>query len=144
MILYCDSSALVKKYLTEIESERVIHEISRAQYILLSVIGYAEVHSAFSRKRAANELSKSLYEKIIRVFEDDWIAFVKVRLTEEVNHIARLLLSRHTLRAFDALHLASAILVKRRLKKEIHFLSFDKKQNDAACSERLILDFNQK
>ena len=142
MILYCDSSALVKKYLAEQDSERVIQCISRAQYIVLSVIGYAEVHSAFSRKRMANELSKSVHQKIIRVFEDDWIAFVKVRLTEEVNHIVRLLLSRHSIRAFDALHIASAILVKRRLKKDIHFLSFDQRQNDAARFERLILDFD--
>jgi uncharacterized protein len=47
------------------------------------------------------------------------------------------LLGRHPLRASDALHLASALLLGRRSPREVQFVVYDEKLADAARAEGL-------
>lgn len=138
MIIYCDSSALVKKYIEEENSQKVIEYLNQAESIVISVIGYAEICSAFYRKKYQKEIHSSQLTKILRALDNDWQAFVRVNVTEELNKMAKLLLSKHPLRGFDAIHLASAVLMHKKLEDKIYFLSYDQKQSQAAELENLL------
>ena len=139
MILYCDSSALIKLYLDEQGSPQVVDSFQSAQEKVVSVIGYAEVCSGIYRKARMGDVTRSARHKAIRGFENDWLAIMKVNLSWEVNQIAKQVLSKYSLRAFDALHLASALYFQRKSERDIHFLTFDQRQKEAARQEDLML-----
>lgn len=49
------------------------------------------------------------------------------------------ILTKYSLRGFDAIHLASSILIQKQLKQKITFLPFDQKQNEVAKLEKFEL-----
>ena len=51
MILYVDTSALVKLYVPEPESEAVQALVGTVQVAAVSVVAFAEARAAFARKR---------------------------------------------------------------------------------------------
>lgn len=59
-------------------------------------------------------------------------------MTEEVIKLGSELAEAHSLRGFDALHLASALFLGRSLGEKIIFSSFDKLLNQAAQREGLL------
>ena len=138
MILYCDTSALVKCYCREAGSAAVLELRRQAEATAISVVGYAEVHSTINRKRRDGGISARNAERILREFDADWADLVRVEITPDLNRMAARLLRTHPLRAFDALHLASALLLRTRLRQtDVSFSGFDDKQRLAAVRERL-------
>ena len=138
MILYCDTSALVKCYFSEEGSEAVLDLRRRAEVTAISVVGYSEFHSAINRKRRDGDLSAREAERILHDFDVDWEGYVRVEITPALNKIVARLLKVYPLRAFDALHLASALLLRTQLRQaDVSFCGFDDKQRLAAERERL-------
>lgn len=52
---------------------------------------------------------------------------------------AEILWKKHSLRALDALHLASALFLRERIQSDVFFSSFDGKLNEAAQAEGLVV-----
>ena len=50
MILYCDTSALVKLYLTEVGSAEVARHLAESEGLAVCRIAWAEAHAAFARR----------------------------------------------------------------------------------------------
>jgi predicted nucleic acid-binding protein len=71
------------------------------------------------------------------VFERDWQAYIRVDLQDEILVLARDLIQRHTLRGFDAIHLASALSLKTALSEDVTFAAADERLLRAAKAERL-------
>jgi predicted nucleic acid-binding protein len=69
----------------------------------------------------------------------DLASLYVVEVTSEVSRLACRLLMRHKLRAADALHLGSALVLAGRSGLEVQFVSFDQTQNEAARREGLDL-----
>ena len=138
MILYCDTSALVKCYCREVGSDAVLELRRQAEATAISVVGHAELHSAINRKRRDGALAARDAERILRDFDLDWEGCIRVEITPGLNKIVARLLRAHPLRAFDALHLASALLLRTRMPQtDVSFAGFDDKQRLAAQRERL-------
>ena len=138
MILYCDTSALVKCYCREEGSDAVLALRRQAEATAVSVVGHSEFHSAINRKRRDGDLSARDAERILRDFDVDWESVVRVEITPGLNKIVARLLKTHPLRAFDALHLASALLLRTRMPQtDVSFAGFDDRQRQAAERERL-------
>ncbi len=136
MILYCDTSALVKCYFREAESDAILALRREAEVTAICVIGHAEFHSALNRKLREGVLAAGESERILRGFDEDWEGFVRVEVSPELNRLAARLLREHPLRAFDALHLAAALLVRDRVRSaEVRFAGFDERQCQAADRE---------
>ncbi len=132
MIIYTDSSALVKKYSLEQDSAYVINCLEKADAIAISVVGYAEILSALSRKKRDNDLTEKDFKILLRAFEDDWESFILVEVSAALNAMVKQILLDFPLRGFDSIHLASARLLKNITKKEIAFLAYDEKLANAA------------
>lgn len=69
--------------------------------------------------------------------ERDMASLYVVELSAEVSVIACRLLTRHKLRASDAVHLASALLVTRKAEGDCQFVGFDANLDTAAEREGL-------
>ena len=70
MILYLDTSALVKLYVEEENSSTVEHMVSKARIVATHLIAYVEAQAAFARLQREGVIRRlaSLYENLVRVF----------------------------------------------------------------------------
>ncbi|MBI2340156.1 MAG: type II toxin-antitoxin system VapC family toxin [Deltaproteobacteria bacterium] len=137
MILYLDTSALVKKYVLEPGSGKVIDLWRETEGIAVSKVGYAEVMAAFHRKKREGGLTGRLFSRTARSFKNDWKSFIRVDVSPELEKLIDRLVSKYPLRGFDAIHLASAIAVKRAMKVNLVFVAGDERLLNAAQKERL-------
>ncbi len=138
MILFLDSSALVKRYVEE-EGTKLVDELwEKAEEVATSVVAFAEVISAFSRKSREGILTQKELIEIIYEFKEDYSRMIHVPITLELNKIIERLLVSYSLKGFDAIHLASALILKVEFPETV-FLCFDKALNKTARKENLKL-----
>jgi predicted nucleic acid-binding protein len=136
-MIYLDTSALVKRFVAEAASDRVQRLILEEGSIATATIAYTEIYSGLTRKRREGGLSESDFELACRQFEMDWEAYVRVDLSHEILLVSRDLIQRYPLRAFDAVHLASAVYLEKALGESVSFVAADKRLLEAADRESL-------
>jgi len=137
MILYLDTSALVKRYFQEPYSEEVVSKWQAATEIVTSAVAYAETMASIYRKKREANLKGILIRKMVELFHSDWKSFIRVEVTEDLNEYIHKIVLAHPLRGFDAIHLASARVVQERLSEDFVFACFDRGLARAARSEGL-------
>lgn len=134
---YLDTSALIKRFVTERGSDLVSHIVVREGPVATATIAYVEVYAGLTRRHRGGDVSSRQFARACREFEDDWPGYVRVDLGEEILPVARDLVQRHALRGFDAIHLASAVRLKDSLGEEVRFVAADERLLQAAARERL-------
>lgn len=127
MILYLDTSALIKKYFQEVGSDEIISRWKEATGIVTSSVAYAETIASIHRKKRETKFNNAKLVKILDTFRRDWNSFIRVDVTDDLNEWIDKMVSRYPLRGFDAIHLASALIVHDRLPEDYLFACFDKK-----------------
>jgi len=137
MILYLDTSALVKRYFREPYSDDVISRWKSATQIVTSFVAYAETIASIYRKKREADLADTLIRKIADSFRQDWESFIRVEVNDELNGYINRLVEGHPLRGFDAIHLASAMVIHERLPEDFVFACFDDRLARTARSEGL-------
>jgi predicted nucleic acid-binding protein len=141
VILYLDTSALVKRYVEEDGSERVDSLWEEAAEVVTSTVAFAEGMSAFCRKWREGVISETDCFQTIAEFKSEYLRFALVPITPESNRIVEGLLLKYPLRGFDAIHLASALLIRREADFDVTFACFDAALSGAAKGEGLIVPF---
>lgn len=136
-MIYLDTSALIKRFVAEAGSETVNDLVGKAPPIVTAKIAFAEVHAGLKRKHREGFLSGRDYALSVRQFEDDWESYIRVDLRDEILRLARDLIRQHPLRGFDAIHLSSALTVKRAVGEDLTFGAADVRLLRAAQSEGL-------
>jgi predicted nucleic acid-binding protein len=135
MILYLDTSSLVKVYVKEVHSELVREWFEVAEVIATSRVCFAEAMSAFARRRAQGELDDDQFELVSEMLSVHWSEFILLPVRERK---AGALAVKHLLRGFDAIHLAAASELPSAFRDEpVLFSSFDIRLLGAARAERL-------
>ena len=135
MILYLDTSALVKRYFKEPNSNEVVSRWTEATEIITSSVPYAEASASFYRKKREAQLKDNLIRKIVDLFRSDWDSFIRVEVSDELNEYIDRAVVKHPLRGFDAIHLASAMIMQERLHDAFLFVCFDQRLVQAAQTE---------
>ncbi len=125
MILYLDTSALVKLYFSEKGSETVRRAVTASSQNTTSAIAYVEARSAFCRKLRMRELDEDAFHRHKAELERDWEYLTKVAFDPFVCSRAAELVEHFPLKAYDATHLASAELVRRTGVSPVTFACFD-------------------
>jgi len=138
MILYLDTSALVKLYVEESGSAAVAARVERAEAVVTARVTYAEARAAFARHRREGGLTSVALRRVVRELDGEWGTYNLVDLGEPVVRRAGALAERHALRAYDAVQLAAALDV-RAAEVDLEFASFDSRLARAAARERLRL-----
>lgn len=146
-IYYADSSVLVKRHIAEIGSNWVIAltDPSGSSTITSSELSLVEVFSAFCRQKREKTVTDVNFKLYVRDFE---IAanneYDLYRLDSTVIAESQRLLEKHSLRAADAVQLASAVVVRKSLLnaglQAPIFLASDNKLLDAAIAEGFTTD----
>jgi uncharacterized protein len=137
LILYLDTSSIVKLYLTEAHASDVRGWSEEAEIVATCRVAYPEMVSALTTRYRGGDLSKPDYELLLKTFIADWAHFAVVDFDEIV---AGRLAQVHGLRGFDAVHLATAKQLKSsRPHISVAFSSFDDDLNKAAAAEKLIV-----
>jgi predicted nucleic acid-binding protein len=135
MILYLDTSSLVKLYVEEPGRASVRKLVDRAELITTCVVAYAEARSAFARRRREGSLTRSQHRTVKLAFDADWPRLLTLEVAQPLAKNAGDLAERHRLRGFDALHLASYAMVAEEFPAEsVRFSSADRALNRAARS----------
>lgn len=133
MILYLDTSSLVKLYIEEAGSDLVWEWADEAEAIATSCVAYPEAMSAFARRREQGDLDERSFHRIQETLERDWSSFILLPVRERR---AGGLAIQHLLRGFDAIHLAAAFDLREALDGgAVVFSSFDRKLLTAAHGE---------
>ena len=119
MMYCCDSSALVKRYAPEQGSAWVksLGVSGSENTLYLAQIGMVEIAAALSRKVRTQELSRDDYEAALWLFLTDVQAeaYVIAPLSDPIVEFAVDLTRRHPLRGYDAVHLATAVILNNVL-----------------------------
>lgn len=141
MILYCDTSALIKRYVEEEGTGDVDAVWDKAVEVATSVAAFAESMAAFYRKLKEGVFSTVEYSQTIAEFKNEYLRLLLIPITSELNLIIEKLIKKYSLRGFDAIHLASAIVIHKGKHLTTKFACFDKNLNRAAKLEGLDVPF---
>jgi len=137
MIVYLDTSSLVKLYIEEDESSKVDALVKSSEVTATSLVAYAEARAAFARRFREKAFPSDEYNRMKEFFDKDWSRYLILNVTEDMIRQAGNLAEKHALRGFDSIHLASALTLRQELFSPIVFSCFDDKLQKASERENL-------
>lgn len=132
MILYCDTSALVKLYVAEASSELVKERLAEAEAVAVCRIAWAEAHAALSRRAREVPADAEMIELAKAALATDWPHFVVLEVNQSLVERAGDYADTFALRGYDAVQLAAAFETARISQAHIVFACFDMRLNKAA------------
>ena len=135
MKFYFDSSALTKRYIREEGSDQIDNFFQETDSVVVNSICFPEIISALTRLRRENKLNGHQYQQCKRAAIEDFASFEVCQLSSEILRTSVTVLENTSVRAADAIHIASAIETKAAL-----FISNDKKQMIAAKQFKLMVN----
>lgn len=132
MILFCDTSALLKLYIVEADSETVKKRVSEAEAVAVCRIAWAEAHAALSRRvREAPEDAAAIEQAKVALAQD-WPHFVLMDVNQTLVELAGDHADAFALRGYDSIQLAAAFETGRIAQSPVCFACFDARLNKAA------------
>jgi predicted nucleic acid-binding protein len=137
LILYLDTSALVKLYVRERGTSQVRRLVGAARAVATSIVAYAEARAAFARLRRESPVSLRKHRQRVAQLNRDWGRYAVVELSAGVALNSGDLAERHGLRGFDAIHLASAHWLRSAQPDDVLFQAFDRRLTAGAESSGL-------
>lgn len=141
---YADSSVLVKRHVNETGTNwfRMLCHPVTGNVIITSRISMVEVFSAFNRRLRESALKPNDYIEIANDFKVICLNdYELVELNASIIERAKLLLESHHLRAYDAVQLATALIVNETIQQSgLTFLAADERLLSAARKENLSTD----
>ena len=132
MILFCDTSALIKLYIKEAFSEEIRQQTLAAKGIAVARIAWVEAMSALARRVRENPLDADAIETVRARLRNDWAGFAIVEVTQSLVELAGEYADIFALRGYDSVQLASARQVQEAASEELCFACFDTRLQKAA------------
>lgn len=132
MILFCDTSALVKLYLVEAYSDAVKALAAEAEAVAVCRIAWAEAHAALSRRAREVSADAPSIGQAKQALAADWPHFLIVEVTQVVVEQAGEFADTFALRGYDSAQLAAAYEAKQVSRLPLSFACFDSRLNKAA------------
>lgn len=113
MILYCDTSALVKMYIAEVHSELISAQLNQIEAVAVCRIAWAAAHAAFARRAREVFTDAETIELAKAALASDWPDFVIVEVNQNLVELAGEYADTFALRGYDSVQLAAAHQVLR-------------------------------
>lgn len=132
MILFCDTSALLKLYITEVGSETLKIKMIEAEAISVCRIAWAEAHAALARRVREVPEDAAVIEQAKAALARDWPSFIVMEVTQPLMERAGDYADTFALRGYDSVQLAAAFEAGRVAETAICFACFDTRLNKAA------------
>jgi predicted nucleic acid-binding protein len=138
---FLESSAFAKLFVFEQGSKALIQLLENVDdsQKLVSSLASLEVRSAIRRRERAGEIPPSDADQALDALEAEVLRIVQQPVSSTVVDVARFVLDGHPLRALDALHLATSIVMRDTLQvSDIYFVSADDALLKAASAEQFL------
>jgi uncharacterized protein len=140
-LYYLDTSALVKLYVREPGSDRLLRLAARANNHRFAVLALSQVemHSAIRRRQREGDIDPEVADQLLSQFEQHLESrFIKQILNDQLIDLATSLVNRNALRAYDAVQLAGCLILKdNAVNDEPSFVCSDQRLLQAAENEGL-------
>jgi predicted nucleic acid-binding protein len=135
VILYLDTSSLLKLYVDEQHSPAVRDWAVAAQMLATSCVTYPEAVATLARRHRLGDLSDASLRRAVTALKRQWPSVAAIELHLE---LAAELAFRHALRGLDAIQLAAALTVAQTAGMDlVAFSTFDHQLSQAAHAEGL-------
>ncbi len=112
-VYYLDASAIAKRYLREQGSawiEDLVEQVEAHRFVSAAIVS-VEVLAAIARAVRSRRVSPRRAQQAVARFSSDAQKYWRTwAITDDVLQRASLLALRHPLRAYDAVHLAAALI----------------------------------
>jgi len=142
-VYYADTSVLLKRHIDEL-GDRWFRELVALpdMVIMTTELSIVEMYSAFNRLVREERITQILYQDLTTVLKRLFTSRYKtIKISTDIIGTACSVLERHPLRAYDSIHLASAIFANQELvslgKPGLTFLTADHRLLVAAMAEGL-------
>ena len=132
MILFCDTSALVRLYVLEEGSELMLEVARKATVIAVCRIAWVEAMSAFARKSREVPEETPLLNQVCGRFQQDWESFATVEVTQQLVEQAGEYAEIFALRAYDSIQLAAVKTLQQGGSEKVSFACFNQRLQKAA------------
>jgi predicted nucleic acid-binding protein len=132
LILYLDTSALIKLYVTEPGSVETEALRARADVVATVMISYAEAAAAFARRIREQPTMFDALSLARGEFYADWPQYLGMPIDQRLLNEAARLSDAFALRGYDSVQLAAARSLQLQGVTEIVFASFDERLANAA------------
>jgi uncharacterized protein len=109
MVVFMDTSALIKRYILEEGTETVDSYFLSANDIVISPITSVELHSALRRRLLDGDMGLDVHKKAVYAYLQEEASFIELRWDHHFKETAIHLISRNRIRALDAIQLTAAL-----------------------------------
>ncbi len=134
MIVYFDTSALVKLYVAEPGSAELAPLAAAAQALAVCRITWVEAHAALARRAREQPAAQDTLEAARQRLAEQWPDFVTLELTPALADLAARYADVFALRAYDAVQLAAAQQLRLGVSSDVFFACFDRRLSRAAAT----------
>ena len=110
MIAFIDTSSLIKRYIKEENSEKLLAYMSGLSGVIVAPVTLIELYSGLTRRLDDRSLTSKNYQEIEAEVLRNFQHFHVVQWNDELMMEAVTLVKRYKLRALDAIQLAGAKL----------------------------------
>ena len=132
MILFCDTSALVKLYVLEESSREMQALAAAATAIAVCRIAWAEMMAALARRAREFPSDAEAIETVRNRLRTDWSRYAVVEITQPLVQLAGEFADTFALRGYDSVQLAAARTLQESAGEEVRFACFDIRLGKAA------------
>lgn len=139
-VYFLDTSALVKLYVQEPGTDRMLGLVADSGAVSLAIlsIARAELYSVVHRRARAGDLDATAAREMLERFELHLqTRFVRQSVSDPVLDLACVLLGRYPLRAYDALQVAGCLMLRSAAPEPPVFVCADRRLLDVAERESL-------
>ncbi len=109
----------------------VVHAVEESFGIATSMVSYAEARATFARLLREEKLTEEEHSGVVEALDVRWPTYERPVVTDDLVRLAGDFAQSYALRGYDSVQLASAY-VCRAGHRDLRFLSFDDRLNDAA------------
>jgi len=134
VILFFDTSALLKLFVREEYSEAICQASRAASLIVVSQLTWVEMCAALGLKQRTRQIDVPQATQALQELRDEWDRFSKFAVDQALIITAGELALTFGLRAYDSLQLASAQRAHSQVGSNLAFTCFDKQLNAAATA----------
>jgi len=132
VILFCDTSALLKLFIDEQDSESMIKARSSSEGIAVCRITWAESMAALAQRTRFKGANQAGLAQARSMFEQAWPGFAIADVTQSLVKKAGVFSEAFALRGYDSVQLAAAHQLHEQFAIPLTFACFDRRLNQAA------------
>jgi predicted nucleic acid-binding protein len=141
-LYYLETSALVKLYVRELGTERLLRLTARTNNHRFAILALSrvEMHSAIRRRQREGDVDAAVADQLLSQFDQHLESrFIKQMLNDQLIDLATSLVNRNALRAYDAVQLAGCLMLKENsASDEPTFVCSDERLLRAAENEGVV------